>query len=185
VPQIALTPRFDGSTLYAVGASEQSTSALYAIPVTRSPGTNEVTALGPKAAVTKVFDGQALTPGLDAGWDFGPSGTLFYTYWSANYLGERPGGVAGAETQFDMSMVGVPSSVAGLTFSPHLTDPSTGFGMLQVSSWQGDNIFNVPLTPAGGGIFTPGTAQVLVTLPQQGTGAIQYVPEGTFAGDLM
>jgi len=175
----------DGNTLYVVGASEASTSALYAVPVTRDAATSEVTALGPAAAVTKAFDGTPTTPGLDAGFDLGPAGTLFYTYWSSNRLGERPGGVGGAETQFNMANVGVPSSIAGLTFSPHRTDPGTGFGRMQISSWQGANLYEIPLTPAGGGIFTPGQAVLFVTLPQQGTGGIQYVPSGPLAGNLM
>jgi hypothetical protein len=175
----------DGTVLYVVGASETSTSALYAVPVTRDPVTRSVTALGPAAAVTKAFDGRSTTPGLDAGFDVGPAGTLFYTYWSANYLGERPGGIGGAETQFNMATVGVPSSIAGLTFSPHRIDPATGFGRMQISSWQGANLYEVPLTAAGGGIFTPGTVALFVTLPQQGTGAIQYVPSGPLAGNLM
>jgi hypothetical protein len=175
----------DGNLLYVVGASETPTSALYGVPVTRDPLTGDVTGLGPAAAVTKVFDGTAATPGLDAGFEIGPGGTLFYTYWSSNRLGERPGGVTGAETQFNMGTVGVPSSVAGMTFSPHRTDPGTGFGMMQVSSWQGANLYEVPLTSAGAGIFTPGAVTLFVTLPQQGTGAIQYVPSGPLAGNLM
>ena len=175
----------DGNLLYVVGASETATSALYAVPVTRDPSTGDVTALGPAAAVTKVFDGTPSTPGLDTGFEVGPAGTLFYTYWSSNRLGERSGGTGGAETQFSMGTVGVPSSVAGMTFSPHRTDPGTGFGRMQVSSWQGANLYEVPLTPAGGGIFTPGAVTLFVTLPQQGTGAIQYVPSGPLAGNLM
>jgi hypothetical protein len=61
-----------------VGASETATSALYGVPVTRDPLTGDVTGLGPAAAVTKVFDGTAATPGLDAGFEIGPGGTLFY-----------------------------------------------------------------------------------------------------------
>ena len=175
----------DGATLYVVGASEEDTSALYAVPVTRNPTTNEVVKLGPKSTVVKVFDGDPTIPGLDAGLEFGPDGTLFYTYWNSNYLGQRPGGVAGAETIFPMQPLGVPESIAGLTFSPHLIDPGTGFAQMQVSSWDGDQLFDVPLTPAGGGIFTPGTAVNLVTLPFQGTGAIQYVPTGPLAGNIM
>ncbi len=175
----------DGGVLYVVGASESTRSALYAVPVARNPATNEVTALGPAASVTKVFDGNPATPGLDAGFDFGPAGTLFYTYWSSNRLGQRPGGIAGAETQFDMATVGVPTSIAGLTFSPHRVDPATGFGRMQISSWSGANLYEVPLAPAGGGIYTPGQVSLFVTLPRQGTGSIQYVPSGPLAGNLM
>ena len=173
----------DGDTLYVVGNAEQLNSALYAVPVTRDPTTNQVTDLGPAESTTLVFSG-SLT-GLDTGLEIGPDGTLFYTYWSDNYIGQRPGGFGGAEMVYNMAAVGVPSSVAGLTFSPHLDDTSTGFGQMQVSSWQGDNIYNVPLTPAGGGLFEPGTAVLFASLPQQGTGAIQYVPAGLFEGNLM
>jgi hypothetical protein len=173
----------DGSMLYVVGDSEGSTSALYAVPVTRDPSTLEVTALGPAAAVTIVFAGSKA--GLDAGWDRGPAGTLFYTYWNANFLGERPGGLAGPETLFDMAAVSLPSSIAGLAFSPHFDDPGTGFGQMQVSTWYGADLWDVALLPSGGGIFTPIAVSKFVTLPHQGTGAIQYVPSGPLAGDVM
>jgi MYXO-CTERM domain-containing protein len=172
----------DGSTLYVVGNAEASSSALYAVEVTRS-AQGRVVDLGPATTTTTVFEG-TLT-GLDTGLEIGPLGTLFYTYWSANHLGQRPGGFAGAETLYDMATYGVPRSVAGLTFSPHRTDPGTAFGQMQVSSWQGDDIFELPLTPATGGLFTPGDATLFVSLPQEGTGAIQYVPSGLFEGDLM
>ena len=80
---------------------------------------------------------------------------------------------------------GIPSSVAGLVFSPQRFDAGTGYQQLQVSSWLGDGIYDVPLTPAGGGLFEPGTAEKFVTLPQEGTGAIQYVPQGLYTGNLM
>lgn len=179
----------DGSVLYVVGASENPGSALYAVPVTRDPATNAVTGLGPAASVTKVLDGNSVTYGLDAGLEVGPAGTLFYTYWPANQLGERPIG-ARQEQLFPMAPVGVPASIAGLTFSPHRIDPATGFGRMQISSWQSTglqsaNIYEVPLTPDGRGIFTPGTVAFFVTLPREGTGAIQYAPSGPLAGNLM
>jgi MYXO-CTERM domain-containing protein len=173
----------DGDTLYVVGDSEQSNSALYAVQVTRDSETGEVTDLGPAEMTTLVFSG-SLT-GLDTGLEIGPDGTLFYTYWDANRIGERPGGFEGEETVYEMFTPGVPSSVAGLTFSPHVDDSNTGFGQMQVSSWFGDGIYNIPLTPLGDGLFEPGDAVLFVTLPQQGTGAIQYVPSGLFEGNVM
>lgn len=171
----------DGQTLYVVGDSETSTSALYALEVLRDGTTNRVTGFG---AANRVFYGDPSIPGLDSGLEVGPDGTLFYTYWDAHYIGQRVA-TSTVETVFPMDMTGVPSSVAGLTFSPHLTDPSTAFGQLQVSSWLGNGIYNVPLTPLGGGLFQPGMATLFVALPQQGTGAIKYVPQGLFTGNLM
>src|SRR4029079_10052293 len=106
-------------------------------------------------SVTKVFDGNPATPGLDAGFELGPAGTLFYTDWSSNRLRERPRAVGGNETQFNMATVGAPPSIAGLTFSPHRIDPGTGFRQMQISSWQGANLHRVALTAARGGRFTP------------------------------
>jgi len=178
----------DGKILYAVGNSQAYSSALYAVPVTRDPATSEVLDLGPADRVTLVFSGNPSIRGLGAGWEVGPGGTLFYTYWNANYLGERPGGLSGTETLFDMSKVGLPTSVAGLTFSPHVTDPNTGFGMMQVSVWEAGGVrglYDVKLTPIGGGLFEPTETELFVNLPREGTGAIQYIPSGPFTGNMM
>ncbi|MCC7385140.1 MAG: cadherin-like domain-containing protein [Deltaproteobacteria bacterium] len=172
----------DGQTLYVVGNSEAASSAVYALPVTRDPATQRVTGFGNGVLV---FSGNPATPGIDAGLEIGPDGTLFYTYWRSHYLGERAATSTAVEQAFSMAATGVPSSVAGLTFSPLLFDPGSGFRLLQVSSWLGNGVYNVPLSPLGGGIYQPGTAELFVSLPQQGTGAIQYVPQGLYAGNMM
>lgn len=172
----------DGQTLYLVGNSEASNSAVYALPVIRDPATQRVTGFGNGVLV---FSGNPATPGIDAGLEIGPDGTLFYTYWQSHYLGERAATSTTVERAFSMAATGVPSSVAGLTFSPHLFDPGSSFRLLQVSSWLGNGVYNVPLSPLGGGIYEPGTAELFVSLPQQGTGAIQYVPQGLYAGNMM
>ena len=121
----------DGNTLYVVAASDTTTSALYAVSVTRSTTTNEVINLvGP---ASKVFDANspAAGTGLDAGWQFGPSGTLFYSYFPANVLAER---VGANEMQFNLNSLKVPSSVAGLAFSPFRVDPGTAVGTLQINA---------------------------------------------------
>ena len=177
-----LTFSEDGQTLYIVGDSERAQSAVYALPVIRDPQTQRVVGFGP--AVVE-FAGDPNIPGLDAGLERGPGNTLFYTYWNANHLGQRAVATSTVEVLFDMGLSGVPSSVAGLTFSPHLIDPGTGHGRLQVSSWPGNGIYDIPLTPLGGEIYEPGPAELFVGLGQQGTGAIQYVPQGLYAGHLM
>ena len=83
----------DGTTLYVVGAADTSASALYRVAVTLN-ASQQVTALG---APVKVFNGVNPNPGeteagLDAGLEFGPAGTFFYTYFPTNFIGERPGG---------------------------------------------------------------------------------------------
>jgi len=180
----------DGANLYVVGDADNSSSELYSVPVTRDPGTGEVVMLGPNFAVTRVFGGTRT--GLDAGWAVGPQGTLFYTYWDSNWLGQRPGGVTGTdETLFDLSTIGVPVSAAGLTFSPHRIDPGTGSGTLQISTNDGQvtflrDIYEIPLTPVGDGTFTPGTPVLFATpAPVGSLTAIRYAPAGPFEGDLL
>lgn len=172
----------DGGTLYVVGDAEASSSALYALPVVRDPTTERVVSLGP---ATLRFSGDPSIPGLDAGLERGPGGVYFYTYWQSHYLGQRRTLTSGTELTFAMDGTGVPTSVAGLAFSPHRSDPATGFGWLHLSSWPGDGIYEVPLEPLPSGFYQPGTARILVRLPQQGTGALQYVRRGPFAGNLM
>ncbi len=135
----------DGNLLYIVGESETTRSAVYEVPVVRDPVTNKLIDLLPTTGI--IYKGDPFTAGLDAGFEFGPEVTIFNTYWDANKIGQRPGGLSGSETLFDMLPVGIPSSIAGLTFSPHVTDPGTGFGQMLVSSWDGDQLFEVPSTP--------------------------------------
>jgi hypothetical protein len=192
----------DGSVLYVVGDADRSTSAVFAVPVIRDSGTQEIVDLGPAGSVTKVFDGVAPMGGLDAGLDVGPGGTVFYTYWNANLLGQRPGGFAGAEAQFDLGTIGVPTSSGGLTFSPRRCDAVTGFGQLQVSVYDGDldsdpstgdrNIYDVALGAEAAGLFAPAGATLFATLPP-GTpeapigspAGMHYIPSGTLAGNLL
>lgn len=179
----------DGATLYVVGDANTSTSEVYAVPITRNPATGEIVQLGPNFAVTRVFTGTRT--GLDAGWDTGPGGTLFYTYWYANWLGQRPGGVTGTETLFDLAAAGVPDSASGLAFSPYRIDPGTGFGMMQVSTNDAQatflrDIYDVPLTPVGDGTFTPGTPTLFATPAPVGTlSGMRYGPPGPLEGKLL
>jgi len=174
----------DGNTLYVVAVPDRATSALYAVSVTRSATTNEVTGfVGP---AVKVFDG---TPpagggGLDTGLEFRPPGTLFYSYFPANILGER---VGTTEQQYNLSTnpPGVPISIAGFTFSPFRVDPGTGLGALQVNLGTSSNVYEVSLTPAGGGFFAPAAKTLLMTLPIGSLGNMQYIPSAPLAGDLM
>lgn len=169
-----------GDQLYVIGHADEPTSAVYALPVTRVAG--EVTDLGP---ATRLFGATTATGGLDAGLEFGPAGTLFYVYFQTNLLAERPGGVGGGEVTHDLSSRDVRAPVSGLTFAPARVDPDTGFGPLQVGTGFGQDILEIPLTDAGGGVFVPGPATRFVRLPLAGTAGLQYVPAGTFGGNLL
>jgi len=176
----------DGATLYAVGAADSASSALYSMTVTRDVN-GRVATLG---TPVKVFNGApsfAEPAGLDAGVEFGPSGTLFYTYYPSPNLAQRPLGIAGSEQE--AALPGV-FSLAGLTFSPHRTDPGTGFGRLQVSTGISSFIYEVPLVAsATPGLFVVPNGSSLSLFAKvysagpprvggQGVTGIQYVPGG-------
>ena len=198
----------EGDILYVFGGAEFGRNpALYAVDVTRDPQTNEVTDLGPSDEISRF---SICTPtkcqGTGSGFDSGPEGNVFYIRW-ANILGQRAGNVEGEEWLSDLSRVGVPRpagpfalSADGLTFSPHIVDPNTDFGLMQVSVSCGPRgrcpfnfprpvefrtIYNVPLTPREGGFFEPQSAQPFVTLPISGGGGIHYIPSGPDEGNLM
>ena len=172
----------DGNTLYIVGAADDTTSGVYAVSVVRDAMTHEVTDLVGPAAL--VFSGTSpfASTGLDAGLEFGPSGTLFYSYFDANRLAER---VGTTEMQFSLNPLGVPRAIAGFTFSPFRIDPGTGFGRLQINTGLGSNLYELSLGPSGGGFFAPSAQTLFATLPKQYLAGMQYVPSAPFAGDLM
>lgn len=180
----------DGATLYVIGGADSSSSAINALPVSRDAVTGEVTALATPAMVLPASSPTGLS-GLDAALEVGPSGTVFVTYFGVDagnqdisVVAERPGGVGGSETKFDLvALSGLTQSAGGLTFSPLRTDPATGFGRMQVSVGLGA-IYDIALAPASPGLFTPGAKQLFVVVQPGGMGAIQYVPAGPLAHDL-
>ena len=172
----------DGNTLYIVGAADDTTSGVYAVSVVRDAVTHEVTDLvGP---ATRAFSGTSpfASTGLDAGLEFGPSGTLFYSYFDANRLAER---VGTTEMQFSLNPLGVPRAIAGFTFSPFRIDPGTAFGRLQINTGLGSNLYELFLSPSGGGFFAPSAQTLFATLPKPYLAGMQYVPSAPFAGNLM
>jgi hypothetical protein len=184
----------DGTILYAVGDSDAPSSALYAMTVTRDAGSGRVVSLG---TPTTVFAGEPSwsdPAGLDAGLEFGPAGTLFYTYFPSPNLAQRPGGLTGMESE--LTVPGV-TSLAGLTFSPHRPDPGTGFGRLQVTTGLTHHLYEVPLAAsATPGLFVIPQNQSLELFAKlyrpgpprvggQGATGLAYVPGGQYAGDLL
>lgn len=162
----------DSSSLYLVGASESSTAALYSVPVTRDTN-GRINLLG-KGSV--VFS----QPNMDAGLTVKPgSSTLFFTRYPNNVLSERVGTTI---TDYPLGELGVPSSVGGATFVPS-TLPNGG--NLLVSTYSTGQVYTIPLTDNGDGTFAPNSASLFVDLPDGAGGAIDYIPSGTYAGDLI
>jgi len=179
----ALLFSLDGAQLYVVGDAGTALSAMYAVPVQRDPATDEVVDLGPGA--TQWFAGDASRPGLDAGAAFGPEDTLFYTYFDANELGQRPLQGQGEEGLFALGVYGIPTAVSGLAFSPLLADAGSGFGMLQLSVGGTAEIYQLTINPLCDGHYVPLAAERFAAVPDAGLRGIAYVPRGQHARQLL
>jgi DNA-binding beta-propeller fold protein YncE len=86
----------DGSLLYAVAAADGTSSAVRVMAVMRD-ASGEVTSLGAPVTIFTGASPDVDPAGIDAGLEFGPSGTLFYGYFPSAFLAERPFGIAGAQ----------------------------------------------------------------------------------------
>ncbi len=159
----------DGSTLYVGGSANAPSGAIYAVPVTRDPNTLYVTGLGPATFY-------ASAPYIDGGLQFGPAGTVFFTGYPVNTLGQITGG-----TTTSLPLPPETTSVGGLVFVPAGLPNA---GDLIVSSYNGGSFHTVALTDNGNGTWTPTTAALFATLPF-GSEALRYIPSGPQAGDII
>jgi hypothetical protein len=158
----------DGNTLYVGGGANGSGGAIYAVPVTRDPVTHFVTGLG-----TGVL--YASAPQIDGGLQFGPSGTLFFTGYPNNSLGEIVGTTTTTYT------LPSPGTTGGMTFVP---SGIPNAGALLVSSYSHGSLYEVGLTPLGGGLYGPTTSTLYATLPG-GTEGFRFIPSGANQGDIV
>src|SRR6185369_12486652 len=177
------------STLFLVGEASLNSSKVYALPVTRN-GAQQVTALG--AGVLQFSgnnpdSGNNDIAGVDSGLEIGPTPagtTLFYTYFPTAFLGQRPAFPGGSET---LRQVPGLLTLSGVTFSPTRLDNSVN--RLNLATGTNSRIYEIPLvpgSPAGTFTFPAATTptQIAKTSAPTVTG-LQYVPGGTFAGDLL
>jgi hypothetical protein len=159
----------DGSLLYVGSPTISAGASVYAVPVTRNPATNQITGFGAGAVL-------ASAPNADSGLQFGPSGTLFFTQWPANGLGEIVG-----PTTSTFPLPAATGSAGGLVFPP---PGAPNAASVLVGSFSSGDLFEVALTNNGNGTYSPSAATLFATLPS-GTQGIRYVPTGANAGDIL
>ena len=166
----------DPDTLLIGGSANQGGGAVYEIGVNRNAG-GHIT--GWEGSATKLAD----APGIDGGLAYAPNGTLFYTSYAANLLGQiLPGGTGPAKT-VDLGTVGITSSVGTLQFVP---SGRPGAGRFKIASYSGGGFYDVSLTDAGDGTYDVASA-TLTASPGGGPEGIAYVPLGSpsFPGDSL
>ena len=155
------------------GSAAGASGEIYAIPVTRSPKTNHITALGPAAPF-------ASAPNIDGGLIYAPNGDLLYTTYSNNQIGQiKPG------DSFPSKTVSSPTTASTGSFQI-VPAGFPGAGMLVVDAVNSSQMCSVTLTPDGLGTYNVGNCSVTETGVKK-TEGILYVPGGSpgFSGQMM
>ncbi|MBK6347255.1 MAG: hypothetical protein IPF68_15235 [Bacteroidales bacterium] len=149
-----------------------SGGGLYTVGLIRDPETKHITG----------FDGSAVlyvaAPNNDGGILFDQYGTLLFTRYSMNELGQ----VLPDNTYITISLTefGVSSSVGALAFVPA---GYPGAGGLVFSSYNAGIMYNVPYTREVSGLYSFSTkvAEVSVISDAAGPEGIAYIPAGSAA----
>lgn len=123
------------------------------------------------------FTGTASTystaPNIDGGLTYAPNGSLLYTGYSNNIIGEiKPGSTTPDRIT---TLTGVGGSVGSLLFVP---GGAPGAGRLKVLSYSANTWYDLPFAVDGSGLYTFGTPTTSVALGGGLEGAV-YVPGGS------
>lgn len=158
------------NTLYIGGDANAAGGAIYTVPLVREAGTNHITGFGGDATL------YVQAPNNDGGIFFAPNGTLLFTQYSQNHLGQ----ILTDNTYITTSLTeyGIASSVGSIVLVP---SGYPGAGNLIIASYNGHIMYKVPYTIDGTGqyILSNQTAQVSVSGLANGPEGIAYIPAGS------
>lgn len=160
------------NTLYIGGSANNSGGGLYTVGLIRDAVTNRITGFNGSAVL------YVAAPNNDGGIVFDQYGTLLFTRYSMNELGQ----VLPDNTYISISLTefGIVSSVGALAFVPA---GYPGAGGLVFSSYNGGIMYNVPYTRESNGqyFFSAKVAEVSVNPEAAGPEGIAYIPAGSAA----
>jgi hypothetical protein len=152
-------------TLLIGGTANEAGGGLYSITVTRGAG-NHITGFSGVASLI------ATAPYNDGSFVYAPNGTLLFTQYPINSVGElKPGSVAPDKT-VDVSPLGVATSIGSLGFVPA---GSPGAGQLKIVSYNASTWYTTSLTPDGSGTYDLTAAHTPVAIGGGPEGFV-YVP---------
>lgn len=160
------------NTLYIGGDANFGAGALYTVPLQRDPVTQEITGFAGSASL------YVNTPNIDGGVYFAPNGTLLFTRYSMNELGQiLPDD---SYVSVPLGTYGIASSVGSLAIVPF---GFPGAGNLVLSSYNGSAMYNVPYTIDGTGQYMLSNQNAEVSVDGTATGpeGIAYIPIGSLA----
>jgi hypothetical protein len=157
----------DNNTLLLGGAANGSAGALYTLGLNRDTNGHIIGFSGPAAFY-------ADAPHIDGGLAYAPNGTLLFTEYSNNAIGEIKPGSTSPDATVSLSSLGVPGSVGTLNFVPA---GYNGAGNLIIGSYSGDKFCTAPMIDNGDGTWGFGacTGSASVNGPE----GIIYVPQGS------
>jgi hypothetical protein len=173
-----LPPKYGGltirpdqpNTLYIGGDANVAAGKIYTVALVRDPVTHHITGFGSDAVIYSEGGNN------DGGIFFAPNGTLLFTRYSMNELGQ----ILPDNTYLTTSLTqyGIGSSVGSLALVPA---GYPGAGNLIFASYNWDILYNVPYTIDGSGqyILANQTSQVSVTELANGPEGIAYIPSGS------
>jgi hypothetical protein len=160
------------NTLYIGGYANEGQGNLYTVPLVRDAVSHHITGFGGSAVL------YAAAPNNDGGIFFAPNGTLLFTRFSMNHLGQ----ILPDNTYVSTSLTeyGIASSVGSVILVP---SGYPGAGNLIIASYNGAILYNVPYTIDGAGLYVLGnkTAEVSVNGIANGPEGIAYIPAGSLA----
>ncbi len=156
--------------LYIGGSANQPDGAIYAVALARDPETHHITGFAGDAG--KYVD----APNNDGGLYFAPNGTLLFTRYSMNELGQiLPDD---SYVSIPLNGFGIASSVGSLAIVP---SGYPGAGNMIMVSYNASIIYHVPFTISGDGQYDLANqvAEVSVLGSANGPEGIAYIPLGS------
>ncbi|NNF44733.1 MAG: hypothetical protein HKN62_17135 [Phycisphaerales bacterium] len=139
---VAFDPGDPDTLLIAAGAVSGS-AAIYAVPVTRGCF-GEITGFAADATFV------ASSPFIDSGLTVAPGGTLLYTTYDGNTLGQITPGQPAADRLVDLSALGVTPSTGSAAIVPA---GFPGAGRLKIGVYDDGDWYDATLAPDGSGTF--------------------------------
>jgi hypothetical protein len=160
------------NTLYICGYANEGAGNLYTVALTRDAVTHHITGFADSA----VF--YAAAPSNDGGLFFAPNGTLLFTRYSMNHLGQILPNNTYVTTS--LSELGIASSVGSVALVP---SGYPGAGNLIIASYNAAIFYHVPYTIDGAGLYILANqiSEVSVSGIANGPEGMAYIPAGSLA----
>lgn len=134
-------------TLLIGGRATSLLAAIHALGVVRDADGHITAFSGTQVEVAKA---PGVAGGIDGGLIIGPGGTLLYTTYRDNQLGQIKAGSSAPDRLIDLTALGVSRSTGALQMVPA---DMPGGGRLKLLSFNGGTWYDATLTPAADGTF--------------------------------